>query len=137
MTHDLPGALQQALGIGNISATKETDIDVSFEDVDISERCVAYTRGRMAVVQYFSYVVAAVAHNLKPMLRDRSQFTRMITHPVVDSRISLERVGEAKEVAHQKDHVAKPSPLNLRTDFAPKRNSLRSFGPLLTRIVIS
>ena len=35
MAHELAGAYQQALGIGNLGATKEPDIDVSFEGIDI------------------------------------------------------------------------------------------------------
>ena len=39
------------LRIGNLGATKEPDIDVSFEGIDIGECRISYTRGRMAVMQ--------------------------------------------------------------------------------------
>ena len=51
MAHELASAFQQALGIGNLGATKEPDIDVSFEGIDIGECRVTDTRGRMAIMQ--------------------------------------------------------------------------------------
>jgi hypothetical protein len=50
MAHELASALQQVLGIRNLGATKETDIDVSFEGIDVGECRVTYTRGRMAIM---------------------------------------------------------------------------------------
>ncbi len=35
MAHELAGALQQALRIGNLGATKKAHVDVSFEGIDI------------------------------------------------------------------------------------------------------
>ena len=51
MTHELASAFQKAVWIGNLRATKEPDIDVSFEGIDIGECRIAYTRGRMTVMQ--------------------------------------------------------------------------------------
>src|SRR5262245_56963270 len=47
MAHELAGAFQQVLGIGNLGSAKEPDIDVSFEGIDIGECRVTYTRGRV------------------------------------------------------------------------------------------
>jgi hypothetical protein len=54
----------------------------------------------MAVMQQHSNIVAALAHDLKPPLRDRPQFSLMLTHPDLDRRISLDRNGEPEELAH-------------------------------------
>src|SRR5437660_7503477 len=51
MAHELASAFQQALGIGNLGATKEPDIDVSSERIDIRECRITYARGRMAIMQ--------------------------------------------------------------------------------------
>src|SRR5207253_11004471 len=51
MAHELASAFQQALGIGNLGATKEPDINVSFEGIDIGECRITYARGRMAIMQ--------------------------------------------------------------------------------------
>jgi len=51
MAHELAGAFQQALRIGNLGTPKEPDIEVSLESVDIGEGGITYTRGRMPIVQ--------------------------------------------------------------------------------------
>jgi len=90
VAHELASAFQQPLGIGKLGATKEPDIDMTCEGIDIGECRITDTRGRMAIMQQLSNIVSAVAHGLKPAPRDRPQFTRMLTHPDVDSRISLD-----------------------------------------------
>jgi hypothetical protein len=100
MAHELARAFQQANGIGYLRAAKEPDIDVSFEGIDIGECRISDTRGRMAIMQQLSNIVSAVAHDLKPALRDRSQFTRMLMHPNVDRWISPDRTWEKKKLAH-------------------------------------
>jgi hypothetical protein len=50
MAHELASPFQQAARIIKFSATKEPDIDMSFEGVDITERCITYARGRMTVM---------------------------------------------------------------------------------------
>src|SRR5262249_24841323 len=44
--------------------------------------------------------VSAVAHHLKPALRDRPQFAGMLMHPDFDSWISLDRTGKPQKLAH-------------------------------------
>ncbi len=51
MTHKLASAFQQALRISNLGATKEPDIDMSFEGIDIGECRITYTRCRVAIMQ--------------------------------------------------------------------------------------
>jgi hypothetical protein len=72
MAHEPASAFQQSLRIGNLGTTKEPDIDVGSEGIDVGERGISYTRGRMTIVQCLSNIGAAVAYDLKPALRDRS-----------------------------------------------------------------
>jgi hypothetical protein len=94
MAHELAAAFQQAGGIGELGATKEPNIDVGLERIDIGECCVIQTHGRMAIVQQLANIFSASAHDLEPALRDRPQFARMLVHPDVDSWISLEGTWE-------------------------------------------
>src|SRR5262249_9697857 len=100
MAHELAGALQQALGIGKLGAAKETDIDVISEGIDVRERRIADTRGRVAIVQYLANIVSAAAHDGKPALRDHPQLARMLLHPALDRWIALDRTGEPEKLAH-------------------------------------
>src|SRR5262245_65303348 len=100
MAHELAGAFQQALGISKLGATKEPDIDVGFEGIDVGERRITYTRGRMAIMQQLSNIASAVAHDRKPALRDRPQFIRVLLHPDLDSGIALDRTGKPQKLAH-------------------------------------
>src|SRR5689334_5743753 len=99
MAHESAGTFQQALRIVDLSAPKEPDIDVILEDIDIGECRVTYTRRRMSVMQQLSNIGSALAHGLEPALRDRPQFTRMATHPDLDSWISLDRAGKPQKLA--------------------------------------
>jgi hypothetical protein len=98
--HELAGAFKQAIGIGKLGTTKKTDIDVRCEGIGVSECRVPDTRGRMTVVQYFSDIVSAGAHHLKPALRDCSQFIIMLAHPRFDAKVSVNRTGKSHELAH-------------------------------------
>jgi hypothetical protein len=51
MAHEPASAFQQSLRIGNLGTTKEPDIDVGSEGIDVGERGISYTRGRMTIVQ--------------------------------------------------------------------------------------
>jgi hypothetical protein len=51
MAHKPACAFQQALPIGDFSAPKEPDIDVSPEGIDVAKCRVSYTCGGMAVMQ--------------------------------------------------------------------------------------
>ena len=51
MAHEPASAFQQALPIGDFSATKEPDIDMSPEGVDVGKCRISYTCGGMAVMQ--------------------------------------------------------------------------------------
>lgn len=60
MAHELSAAFQQAARIGKFGAQKEPDIDMRREDIDMAERCIAYTRGRMAVMKQLPDILTAV-----------------------------------------------------------------------------
>ena len=100
MTHKLTGAFQQTLRIGNFGTSKEPNIYVSFEGVDVPECRVSYTRRRMAIMQQFSHIVSTLTHNLEPMLRDYTQVSCVRLHPGPDGWITLNRTGEPQELIH-------------------------------------
>jgi hypothetical protein len=100
MAHELASALQNTMGISNLSATKEPDINVSFEHIDVAECRIIYARSRVTVMQYLSNVVSARAHDLKPALCDLYQLTGMFVHPVLDRWISLNRSWKPHQLAH-------------------------------------
>src|SRR5260370_2665539 len=100
VTHKLACAFQQTLRIGNFGTSKEADIHVSFEGVDVPECRVSYTRRRMAIMQQFSHIVSTLTHNLKPMLCDCTQFPRMCLHPGLDRWITINRTVEPQELVH-------------------------------------
>ena len=99
MAHELARAFQQAPGIGNLGATKESDIDVSPEGIDIGKCRIAYSRGRMAIMQQLQNIVAAVTHDIEPAPCDRRQFTRMVAHPDLDGWIPPDRTVEPQKLA--------------------------------------
>src|SRR3974390_2493862 len=100
MTHKLASAFQQAFRISNLGTSKEPNIHVSFECVDVCKRRVSHTRRRMAIMQYFAHIVPTFTHDLEPMLRDCAQFPRMRLHPVLDGWITLNRTEEPEELVH-------------------------------------
>jgi len=59
------------------------------EGIDVGECCVRYACCRMAIMQHLSHIVSALSHDLKPVLRNGTQFIRVLFHPSFDSRISL------------------------------------------------
>src|SRR5438445_3336156 len=102
VTHELACPFQQTLRIGNFGTSKEPNIYVSFEGVDVPECRVRYTRRRMPIMQQFSHIVSTLTHNLKPMLRDYTQIARMRLHPCLDGWITLDRTGEPQELIHER-----------------------------------
>src|SRR5262249_16276616 len=101
VTHGLARALEKPSGIGDLRAAEETDVDVIWEGIEVTESRIADARGRMAVMQQLPDVVSAVAHDLEPAPRDRSQFPGMFPHPDVDRRISLYRRRKPQKPAHE------------------------------------
>lgn len=100
MAHKLARAFQNALRVGNLSASKESDIYVILKDIDVSKRRVGDACRRMTIVQALSHVIPALAHGFKPILRNFAQFARVLSQPCVNGRISPGRIGESKELAH-------------------------------------
>jgi hypothetical protein len=70
MTHELAGALQQASGIRQGCAVKETNVYVRGEYIHIAEGRISQTHNRTAVMQKLPDFVPALSHNLKPLMRD-------------------------------------------------------------------
>src|SRR5437879_11632378 len=96
MTHIFATALQQACRIRQRRAVKEPDVHMSSECIDVTEWRISYACDRTAVVHEFPNVVATLSHDVKPFLRDRSQFACLFFHPRIDGGIPLDPTGEPK-----------------------------------------
>lgn len=89
MTHKLAVAFQNTFRVGNLSAPKESDVDVVLEGIDVS-KCRVSDAGRwMTIVQALSNVVPALTHGLKPIFCNVAQFTRLRSQPCIDGWIPL------------------------------------------------
>jgi hypothetical protein len=100
MAHKLAGAFQHASRIGNLSASKESDIHMSFEGIDVRKCCITDARRRVTIMQQFPYIVPTHTQNREPMIRDFAQFTCMLAHPRLDEWVSLNRTVESEELVH-------------------------------------
>ena len=89
MAHELASTFQDTMRISDLSAPEESDINVSFEHIDVAESGIIDARSRMTIMQYLSNIFSAGAHDLKPALCDCAQFTGMFVHPDLDPWISL------------------------------------------------
>src|SRR5215471_5382231 len=97
MAHELAGALQQAGRIRKRCAMKEPDVDVRSEYVDVAEGRISQTCYGTAVMQKLADFVPAFSHDLKPLMRDDSQFTCMLFHPRFDGGIALDSAVESQQ----------------------------------------
>jgi hypothetical protein len=100
MAHKLARAFQEARWIGQLSASKESDIHVSFKGIDVSKCRVSDTCRRMTIVQYLPDIVPALTHDFEPIPGDIAQFARVLSQPFINARISPDRIGKSKELAH-------------------------------------
>ena len=100
MTHALARTFEQAIGIGDLGAAEEADINVGCEGIDVTERRFTHAGGRMVVVQQLPNIVAAAAHDLKPSPGHRSEFTRTIIKPRLNRRIASNGSWKLKESVH-------------------------------------
>src|SRR6201997_2561989 len=97
MAHELAGALQQSSRIRQRCALKESYVYVRSERVDIAKGRISQTCGRTAVMHKLPHFISAFSHHLKPLLRDGSQFTCMLFHPAIYSRITLDGAVQSKQ----------------------------------------
>lgn len=109
MPHNLPGALQQAGWIRQRCAVKEPNVHVRCEYIHVTEGCISQTRDGTAVMHEVPDFVAAISHGLKPVLRDASQCTWMILHPLIDSRIPLDSAIESQQIRSRRCHTLLPA----------------------------
>src|ERR1700745_625126 len=96
MAHELSGALQQADRIGQRCALKETHVNVRSEDIDVAEGRISQTGNRTAVMQELPDFVPAFSHHAKPVMRDGSQFTCMLSRPSIDGGSPLDSAVESQ-----------------------------------------
>src|ERR1700733_136835 len=97
VAHVLAGALQQARRIEQGCAVKESHVDVRREYVDIGEGRIAEAGDRTAVVEELADLIAALAHDLKPLARDGSQLTFVLFHPRMNGGIALDGAVESEQ----------------------------------------
>src|SRR6201987_2787545 len=97
MAHELARALQQASRIRQRCALKESYVYVRREYIDVAKGRISQTCSRTAVMQKLPDFVSALSHHLKPLLRDRAQFTSMLFHPAIDGRITLDSAVQSKQ----------------------------------------
>src|SRR5207253_1345015 len=97
MAHELSRALQQAGGIRQRCAVKEPHVYVRSEYIDVAEGCISQTCNRTAVMEKLPDFVPAFSHHLKPLMRDGSQFTCMLSHPSIDGGIPLDGAAESQQ----------------------------------------
>src|SRR5437879_6023074 len=97
MAHELARTLQQAVRIGQRCALKEPHVYVRSEYIDVAEGRISQTCHRTAVMQKFPDFVPAFSHDLKPLMRDGSQLTRMLFHPRIDGGIPLDSAVESQQ----------------------------------------
>src|SRR5437868_11095009 len=97
MAHELAGALQQARRIRQRYGVKEPHVYVRGEYIDVAEGRISQTCNRTAVMQKLPDFVPAVSHHLKPLLRDDSQFTRMLFHPRINGGIPFDSAVESQQ----------------------------------------
>src|SRR5229473_1898401 len=103
MTHELAGALQQASRIRQRCAVKEPHVYVRGEYIHIAEGRISQTCNRAAVMQKLPDFVPAPSHHLKPLMRDGSQFTRMLFHPRINGGIPFDSAIESQRFRHFHD----------------------------------
>src|SRR5258705_5676875 len=76
---------------------KEPHVYVRSEYVDVAEGHVSQTCNWTAIMQKFPHFVPAFSHQLKPLLRDGSQFPCMRFHPRIDGGIPLDSAIESQQ----------------------------------------
>jgi hypothetical protein len=70
------------------------------EYIDVAEGRISQTGHLTAVMHKLPNFVPAFSHHLKPLMRDGTQFTRMLFHPRIDGRIPLDRAVESQFRSH-------------------------------------
>src|SRR5262245_14794030 len=103
MTHVFASSFQQACRIVQRCATEETNVDMGFKDVDITECCIFYASDRAAVVHQFSHIAAALSHLRKPPLRNRMQLIPAFGQPDVDAIVPYICFWETEQAIHSQD----------------------------------
>jgi hypothetical protein len=76
---------------------ERTHVDVRGEYIDIAEGRISQTCNRTSVMQKLPDFVRALSHHLKPLLRDGSQFIRMLFHPRIDGGIPFDSAIESQQ----------------------------------------
>src|SRR5580704_8749741 len=97
MAHELAGALQQVSGIRQGCALKEAHVYMRIKYIDVAEGRISQTCNWAAVMQKLPDFVPAFSHHLKPLMRNRPQFTCMLFHPRINGGIPLDSAVESQQ----------------------------------------
>jgi hypothetical protein len=76
---------------------EKTHVYVRSEGIDVSEGRISQTCDWAAVMQKLSHFVSAFSHDLKPLMRDGSQFTLVLFHPRIDGGIPLQSAVKSQQ----------------------------------------
>jgi hypothetical protein len=83
---------------------KETHVNVLSEDIDVAEGRISQTGSRTAVRRELTDFIPAFSHHAKPVMRDGSQFTYMLSHPGIDGRSPLDSAAKSQQFrSHRRD----------------------------------
>ncbi len=96
--HGFAGTLEEVVGVGEGCSLEEADVDVRGEAVDVGEGDVAEADGGTAVMEELEDLVAAGAHDVEPVARDRAEVSVMLGEPSGDGGIVGDGSVEAEEV---------------------------------------
>jgi alpha-galactosidase len=133
MPHELAGALQQADRIGQRCAVREPHIYVRSEYIHVAEGRISQTCHRTAIMQKFPDFVPAFSNHLKPLMRDGTQFTRMLFHPRIDGGIPLDSAVESQQFRSHRHGVLRATRWFQGATLSSYSN-LKITPPLRTRV---
>ncbi len=100
MAHSLTASFQQAVWIVQPCAVEKTYVDVSFEDVDVAERCIFHAGNRTSVMHQLADIVAAAPHLREPLTRNGAELWQLLAQPDVNSRGSFDGSREQEHSVH-------------------------------------
>ena len=98
MSHASALAFQQVSRIGQRAPLEKSHIDVRREYIDVAEGRISETRDGTIVVQQLQHFVPTPSHDLKPLVRDIAQFTRVFFHPHLDGGVALDSAVESEHL---------------------------------------
>src|SRR5262249_24720500 len=97
MAHESAIALQQASRIRQRGAVKEAHVDMRGEYIAVAEGRISQTGNRASVMYKLTDFVPTLSHDVKPLMRDGSQFAGVLFHPGIDGGVPSDGAVESQE----------------------------------------